>query len=156
MLFLNVIFILSSLRPFINYTYELCISIGVLLHYSTLAVLLWMGVEAANMYHMLVHVFATHERHFMLKRCLVAWGKLTLFLRNLYKLMHFAQDYLSLSSELLSGLVKRIIMTLKTNSKKVENKLNFYHFMAIFFFVVVDYLHWTLPFIMGRSLDRRV
>lgn len=74
MLLLNTVFIFSSLRPVLKYTYLTCVSLGVLLHYSTLAALLWMGVEAANMYQMLVQVFTSSERCFLLKRCLIGWG----------------------------------------------------------------------------------
>ncbi|KAL1440922.1 hypothetical protein MTO96_008969 [Rhipicephalus appendiculatus] len=53
---------------------ELCLGTAVATHYFLLACLAWMGVEAANMYQMLVHVFASSETCFMLKRVLIAWG----------------------------------------------------------------------------------
>ncbi|XP_065311024.1 adhesion G protein-coupled receptor E2-like [Dermacentor albipictus] len=73
MLFLNVSFLLGSLHERFP-GLELCLGAAVATHYFLLACLAWMGVEASNMYQMLVHVFATSETCFMLKRVLLAWG----------------------------------------------------------------------------------
>ncbi len=71
---MNLLFVISSLKPYANYGHSSCIAIGALLHYFTLSSLLWMGVEAGNMYQMLVNVFASTEKYFMAKRYLAAWG----------------------------------------------------------------------------------
>ncbi|XP_037528981.1 adhesion G protein-coupled receptor E2 [Rhipicephalus sanguineus] len=73
MLLLNVSFLVGSLHERFP-RLELCLGTAVATHYFLLACLAWMGVEASNMYQMLVHVFATSETCFMLKRILVAWG----------------------------------------------------------------------------------
>ncbi|KAL1440923.1 hypothetical protein MTO96_008970 [Rhipicephalus appendiculatus] len=73
MLLLNLAFLLGSLHERFP-RLELCMGTAVATHYFLLACLAWMGVEAANMYQMLVHVFATSETCFMLKRVLIAWG----------------------------------------------------------------------------------
>ncbi|KAL1470932.1 hypothetical protein MTO96_040187, partial [Rhipicephalus appendiculatus] len=73
MLLLNVSFLVGSLHERFP-KLELCLGTAVATHYFLLACLAWMGVEASNMYQMLVHVFATSETCFMLKRVLVAWG----------------------------------------------------------------------------------
>ncbi|KAH6923132.1 hypothetical protein HPB50_023466 [Hyalomma asiaticum] len=73
MLLLNVSFLLGSLHERFP-GLELCLGTAVATHYFLLACLAWMGVEASNMYQMLVHVFATSETCFMFKRILVAWG----------------------------------------------------------------------------------
>lgn len=59
---------------------EVCAAVAVLVHYFLLSSLAWMCVEATNMYQLLVHVFASAESHFMLKRSILAWGKILHFL----------------------------------------------------------------------------
>lgn len=44
-------------------------------YYVILVSLMWNGVEAVNMYLMLVKVFDTHIHHFVIKAALVAWGE---------------------------------------------------------------------------------
>ncbi|XP_065279980.1 adhesion G protein-coupled receptor E1-like isoform X2 [Dermacentor albipictus] len=73
MLLLNLAFLVGSLHERFP-KLELCLGTAVATHYFLLACLAWMGVEAANMHQMLVHVFATSETCFMLKRVLIAWG----------------------------------------------------------------------------------
>ncbi|XP_072026108.1 adhesion G-protein coupled receptor G4-like [Amphiura filiformis] len=51
-----------------------CKVVAVLLHYLTLSSVSWMGVEAVNLYLLIVKVFDAHVSHFMLKACLAAWG----------------------------------------------------------------------------------
>ena len=46
------------------------------LHYFILASFMWMAVEAYNMYVCFVKVLGRrHGEHFLLKSCIVAWGK---------------------------------------------------------------------------------
>lgn len=47
------------------------------LHYLVVAAFAWMLVEAANMYQLLITVFASSETHFMAKRVVAAWGEYT-------------------------------------------------------------------------------
>ncbi|XP_077546159.1 uncharacterized protein LOC144158861 [Haemaphysalis longicornis] len=73
MLLLNLAFLVGSLHERFP-KLEICLGTAVATHYFLLACLAWMGVEAMNMYQMLIHVFASSESCFMLKRCLIAWG----------------------------------------------------------------------------------
>ena len=52
-----------------------CIIVAVLLHYFTLASLMWMAVEAVNMYLLFVKVLNAYVSKFMIKASIVAWGK---------------------------------------------------------------------------------
>ena len=45
------------------------------LQYLTLASLMWMGVEAVNLYQKLVRIFEGPVRHFVLKATVIAWGE---------------------------------------------------------------------------------
>lgn len=76
MLFMNASFLAGGSR---RAHIEVCAAVAVLVHYFLLTSLAWMCVEATNMYQLLVHVFATSESHFMLKRAILAWGKRTYF-----------------------------------------------------------------------------
>lgn len=51
-----------------------CQIAAALLHYFSLATVLWMGVEAYNLYLQLVKVMAIYHRKFMLKASVFAWG----------------------------------------------------------------------------------
>ncbi|KAH7977001.1 hypothetical protein HPB52_022811 [Rhipicephalus sanguineus] len=73
MMLLNVSFLLGSLHQSFPGK-VLCLGAAVATHYFLLACLAWMGVEAANMYQLLLHAFASSETCFMLKRVLTAWG----------------------------------------------------------------------------------
>ena len=52
-----------------------CVFVASLLHYLTLASMMWMAVEARNMYVSTVKVFPEDSSRYMLKACLIAWGK---------------------------------------------------------------------------------
>nr|XP_042897965.1 adhesion G protein-coupled receptor E2-like [Parasteatoda tepidariorum] len=73
-LMMNVVFIVGSQRGLIPYDIDVCAIVAVLIHYFTLSSLAWMCVEGINMYRLLIHVFASTEAHFMLKRAVIAWG----------------------------------------------------------------------------------
>ncbi|XP_038052395.1 adhesion G-protein coupled receptor G6-like [Patiria miniata] len=51
-----------------------CAFVAALLHYLTLSTMMWMAVEARNMYVSTVKVFPEDTPHYMLKACLIAWG----------------------------------------------------------------------------------
>ncbi|XP_072025988.1 uncharacterized protein [Amphiura filiformis] len=55
-------------------SYAGCIVVAALLHYLTLSSVTWMGVEAVNLYLLVVKVFNADVSHFMLKASLAAWG----------------------------------------------------------------------------------
>lgn len=74
MFLMNTSFLAGSQRGLWIGGVDVCVGVAVLIHYFLLTSLAWMCVEAINMYHMLIYVFASTETHFMLKRCLVAWG----------------------------------------------------------------------------------
>ncbi|XP_071042513.1 uncharacterized protein [Parasteatoda tepidariorum] len=74
MLMMNTVFVLGSQRGSILGGIDVCVTVAILIHYFLLATLTWMCVEAINMYQLLIHVFATSESHFMLKRSVLAWG----------------------------------------------------------------------------------
>ncbi|XP_022088885.1 adhesion G-protein coupled receptor G6-like [Acanthaster planci] len=50
-----------------------CVFVAALLHYLTLSTMMWMAVEARNMYISTVTVFPENRSRYMLKVCLVAW-----------------------------------------------------------------------------------
>ena len=52
-----------------------CIIVAILIHYFTLASVVWMGVEAFNLYLKLVKVFNADVRNFMIKASILAWGE---------------------------------------------------------------------------------
>ncbi|XP_071081769.1 uncharacterized protein [Haliotis cracherodii] len=73
MLLMNVAFLMGA-QSSTTYGEQLCMGVAVLLHYFLLTTLMWMLVEAVEMYQALVTVFAKYARFYMIKRCVVAWG----------------------------------------------------------------------------------
>ncbi|CAG2056410.1 unnamed protein product, partial [Timema podura] len=73
LLFMNVAFLLLALKDDMV-RFDVCMGIAVATHFFLLSSLMWMCVEALNMYQMIIMVFATSETHFMLKRMVCAWG----------------------------------------------------------------------------------
>ena len=53
-----------------------CIIVAALIHYFTLTTMMWMGVEARNLYSKLVIVFDSEKEWFMKAAALLAWGKI--------------------------------------------------------------------------------
>ncbi|KAG8200010.1 hypothetical protein JTE90_001241 [Oedothorax gibbosus] len=74
MLLMNAVFVLGSQRGVALGGVDVCVGVAILVHYFLLTTLSWMCVEAINMYQLLIHVFASSESHFMLKRIILAWG----------------------------------------------------------------------------------
>uniref|UniRef100_UPI00398EBE3F adhesion G-protein coupled receptor G2-like n=1 Tax=Pristiophorus japonicus TaxID=55135 RepID=UPI00398EBE3F len=70
---LNVNFFANSWFTSLNIV-SLCKATAVFLHYSLLCSFTWMGIEAFHLYIMLVKVFNTYIKCYMLKLCLVGWA----------------------------------------------------------------------------------
>lgn len=74
LLFLNLLFLLDGwITSF--HVEGLCTAVAVLLHFFLLATFTWMGLEAIHMYIALVKVFNTYIRRYILKFCIIGWGK---------------------------------------------------------------------------------
>lgn len=74
LLFLNLIFLLDGWITSFEVD-GLCTAVAVLLHFFLLATFTWMGLEAIHMYIALVKVFNTYIRRYILKFCIIGWGK---------------------------------------------------------------------------------
>lgn len=74
LLLLNLVFLLDSWIALYDIR-GLCISVAVFLHYFLLVSFTWMGLEAFHMYLALVKVFNTYIRKYILKFCVVGWGR---------------------------------------------------------------------------------
>lgn len=74
LLFLNMTFLLDGWLA----TYDvqgLCMAVAAFLHFFLLTSFTWMGLESIHMYIALVKVFNTYIRRYILKFCIVGWGK---------------------------------------------------------------------------------
>jgi len=78
LLLMNLAFLLVVVQEYMDkhstVVVNMCTGVTVLTHYVVLTSLMWMLVEAINMYQLLITVFATSETKFMCKRMLAAWG----------------------------------------------------------------------------------
>ncbi|XP_078067320.1 adhesion G-protein coupled receptor G6-like isoform X2 [Mustelus asterias] len=73
LLLLDMNFLLNIwLSPFHMST--LCVVLAIGLHYSALSLFGWMGIEGFHLYLMVVKVFNTNIKWYLLKICLIAWG----------------------------------------------------------------------------------
>lgn len=74
-LFLNVTFLLSSQMVPPTVPRSVCMVLAATLHYALLSSLTWMGVEGFNLYLLLGRVYNVHIRRYLLKLCVLGWGK---------------------------------------------------------------------------------
>lgn len=74
LLLLNLVFLLDGWLASLGGGL-LCRGVAALLHYFLLTSFTWMGLESVHMYIALVKVFNTYIRRYILKFCLVGWGK---------------------------------------------------------------------------------
>lgn len=61
---------------------NVCVAIGIAIHYFTLVAFMWMFMEAVFMYHAFVIVWPPREDNDVLKCSLAAWGKNFWFVRE--------------------------------------------------------------------------
>ena len=73
MLLLNVMFIVADRGATFNESG--CAVALTLFQYCLLVAFVWIGIQVHNLYHMTSTIFISFERRFMLKRCLLGWGK---------------------------------------------------------------------------------
>lgn len=52
-----------------------CVVVSVLIHYFALTAVMWMGAEAALMFHKLVFVFKRVDKREIILTSVVCWGK---------------------------------------------------------------------------------
>lgn len=74
LLMLNLTFLVNSWSSSFQKA-RLCVTAAVTLHYFLLVSLTWMGLEGVHMYLSLVRVFNIYVPNYILKFCLVGWGK---------------------------------------------------------------------------------
>ncbi|XP_022094855.1 adhesion G-protein coupled receptor G2-like isoform X3 [Acanthaster planci] len=70
----DVSFLLNTVAVELELGRHMCVGMAVVTHYSLLAAMAWMALEAFNMYLALVLVFDKYYSRFMLKMCLFGWG----------------------------------------------------------------------------------
>lgn len=71
---LNLVFLVNSWLSSWG-VYGLCVAVASILHYFLLASFTWMGLEAVNMYFALIKVFNAYVPSYILKFCILGWGK---------------------------------------------------------------------------------
>lgn len=76
---LNLVFLVNSWLSSWG-VYGLCVAVASMLHYFLLASFTWMGLEAVNMYFALIKVFNAYVPSYILKFCILGWGKPFFFL----------------------------------------------------------------------------
>ncbi|PSN51903.1 hypothetical protein C0J52_12799 [Blattella germanica] len=85
LLLMNIAFLLVAFEEYLGSQWlivvDLCTAVALLTHYLVLTSLMWMLVEALNIYQLLITVFATAETKFMCKRMFCAW---VLFQRRIH------------------------------------------------------------------------
>ena len=59
-----------------------CTVLAALVHYFVLSSVTWMGIEGFNTYLVIIRVFDTHIRHYMIKAAFVGWGNQDHYSKN--------------------------------------------------------------------------
>ncbi|XP_067105388.1 adhesion G-protein coupled receptor G2 [Osmerus mordax] len=70
---LNISFLLSEWGANLDMAW-VCVLIAAVMHYSLLCSFSWMALEALHLYLMLVKVFNTYYKHYMVKISILGWG----------------------------------------------------------------------------------
>lgn len=71
---LNTTFLLTEWGARINLDW-VCEFVAALIHYSLLCCFTWMAIEALHLYLLLIKVFNTYYKRYMLKLSLAGWGE---------------------------------------------------------------------------------
>ncbi|XP_072019677.1 uncharacterized protein [Amphiura filiformis] len=74
LLLVNLFFICGALVADYSGSGPLCVAMAVILHYFLLSAMMWMALEAFDMYMALVKVFESYYSHYLLKMCIAGWG----------------------------------------------------------------------------------
>lgn len=74
-LLLNVTFLLSSQMTLPTMPRPVCKVLAAVLHYALLSSLTWMAIEGFNFYLFLGRVYNAYIRRYLLKLCMLGWGK---------------------------------------------------------------------------------
>ncbi|XP_034087791.1 adhesion G-protein coupled receptor G2-like [Gymnodraco acuticeps] len=70
---LNTTFLLTEWGAKIELDW-VCVFVAALMHYSLLCCFTWMAIEALHLYLLLIKVFNTYFKHYMVKLSLAGWG----------------------------------------------------------------------------------
>ncbi|XP_041833190.1 adhesion G-protein coupled receptor G6 [Melanotaenia boesemani] len=89
---LNTVFMLSEWGATVELDW-VCEFIAALMHYSLLSCFTWMGVEALHLYLLLIKVYNTYYRHYLLKLSLAGWGIPGVIVATTLGLKNFKQFY---------------------------------------------------------------
>ncbi|KAM4596907.1 adhesion G-protein coupled receptor G2-like [Fundulus diaphanus] len=73
LLLLNTTFLLTEWGATVELDWA-CEFVAALTHYSLLCCFTWMAIEALHLYLLLIKVFNTHYKHYLLKLSLAGWG----------------------------------------------------------------------------------
>lgn len=74
-LLLNVTFLLSSQMALPTVPRPVCMVLAATLHYTLLSSLTWMAIEGFNLYLLLGRVYNAYIHRYLLKLCMLGWGK---------------------------------------------------------------------------------
>ena len=77
MLMFALVLVVFSAEKFVA-TYSGCVAVSVLVHYFTLAAVMWMGAEALFMFQKLVIVFAQITTKYIIIVSITCWSELTI------------------------------------------------------------------------------
>ncbi|GAA6225905.1 adhesion G-protein coupled receptor G2-like isoform X1 [Lates japonicus] len=70
---LNSTFLLTEWGPRVGLDW-VCVFVAAVMHYSLLCCFTWMAIEALHLYLLLIKVFNTYYKHYLVKLSLVGWG----------------------------------------------------------------------------------
>ncbi|XP_051578015.1 adhesion G-protein coupled receptor G5-like [Myxocyprinus asiaticus] len=130
LILLNVHFLLNDLVARLS-SYESCVCIAILLHYSILATFTWTAIEGVHLYLLLVRVFNIYIKRYLLKLSLVGWGFPAVVIALILSIDRKAYDRVTLTSTDVNA--SSIHMCYISNEKiKIVTTISFFGLVFLF------------------------
>ncbi|XP_062997543.1 adhesion G-protein coupled receptor G5 [Elgaria multicarinata webbii] len=149
--FLNMSFLMGKFLAFIKPPW-LCAVAAVFLHYSLLSCLTWMAIEGFHLYMLVIRVYNSYIRRYLLKLCSVGWGfpglavlAIVLIKNNSYG-AHFVKTSSDRSSSAMCWITAPVI-----------NHINLIYFSATILFnmAVLAVVVWKVRQLKANPLRQR-
>ena len=126
---------------------NVCRGAAVALHYFILVVFVWMAIQAFNMFLAFVIVMPKHYPRFMLKCCIVGWGR---YKNYIFKTRIDIAQYNTVWKRKSSAFTKAVFSTLIRYRNKELSLSHYFNLRR----ACLNYQNWKRGFFKYRQFSR--